>query len=70
MSVARTILSLAVRGAVLGALLAAVAPESRISAGEEGCKCDDSGSGGYSCSYDQTACLGGAERCRLECISS
>lgn len=70
MSLARTLLGSAIRGMLLGAFLALVAPESQMSAGDDGCKCDDAGSGSYACNAAQTACGNGVEDCILNCTSS
>ena len=62
----RTLLWLAVRGILVGALLAFAGPQNALTA-EEGCRCNDYGSGNYSCSSDQTACLSGSQVCNLYC---
>lgn len=64
MSVVRKIVALSIRGAVAGALLAVIAPTKMLDAG---CRCDDFGSGSYTCNYAQTQCLSGNETCNVNC---
>ena len=70
MSTSRWILKISLAGALTGALLAMTAPPSSASArGEEGCKCDDDGSGNYSCNAAQTACIAGNQVCDVKCAT-
>ena len=60
------ILKLGIRGALVGAALAAMAPQEAVIA--EGCICSDFGSGSYSCSADHMSCeAGGSETCVIIC---
>ncbi len=65
-SVHRRLLTLALLGCATGAVLAVAAPPTRLSAAQQ-CKCDDSGTGNYACSADQTKCKAGTEICLLVC---
>ena len=60
-------LTLAMRGALVGAALAAMAPQG-ASVIAEGCRCSDFGSGYYSCTDDHMGCeAGGSETCVVTC---
>lgn len=65
---------LGISGAALGAMLAVAAPVRTASAqgelpggGEQGCTCNDGGTGNYECAYDQKSCDAGSEACQLKC---
>lgn len=62
----RKLVTVTLSGLAIGATLGAAAPPKTASA--FGCKCDDSGTGGYYCNTAQTACYeGGSEKCTVTC---
>ncbi len=62
------LLLVGIRGAVLGAVLAAaMGPQDALTA-EEGCRCSDSGKGDYRCNdATHSDCLAGSETCSVDC---
>lgn len=65
MQIIRMTIGIALRGALLGGLLAVMVPEKPLSAGA--CVCDDDGIGSYKCNGTQTACIPGGDVCNLRC---
>jgi hypothetical protein len=62
---ARRMLSVVLRGAVLGLSLSAFFPTQSVVAG---CVCDDGGSGSYKCpSGAASSCWAGTEKCDVTC---
>ncbi len=59
-------LTLGAVGLVAGVILGLVAPPRKLVA-DEGCKCNDSGTGSYQCNSAQTACDKGSQHCKLDC---
>lgn len=69
MTAIRSLVGIVGRGLVVGALLGLAVPASSVNArDEEGCKCDDNGTGKYECNYEQTECRGGTQTCSVVCV--
>lgn len=66
MSFARKLLQLGIVGSLAGAVLAMTSPAKPLVA-EEGCKCDDDGTGKYKCNLAQNACVAGGDVCVVVC---
>lgn len=66
MSIVRKLLGLSFVGTLVGGLLSVAQPVT-VATAEEGCKCDDSGTGKYKCNSGQTECIAGTQVCDLKC---
>lgn len=68
MSAIKRVVGLVGRGLVVGALLGLFVPSSSVNArDEEGCVCNDDGTGKYQCNLAQTKCIAGSELCHVTC---
>jgi hypothetical protein len=68
MSFVRKVFGASLSGAMIGSLLALMAPPTAVLAAQGGkCECQASGSGKYKCNPTSEKCLGGGLECIVKC---